>query len=497
MTSRNCFSRCFFFYASSYESVLTFVYSNENEYVSIGGAIGKGAWAPVNGTEFLFFDGTSNEPILLRDVANAHYLSPGVKVTGVVLSGLALVFVIACGSFVFNNRTHKLILASQPEFLYLLCFGAALVAPCAIFLSFDEGGGVPVRQLSAMCSALPWLFVIGYLTMYCALFSKLWRLSMVMQPRHKTVGIDQVLLPLVIIIACSLLDLIVWQVIDPLVWSREVISGDAALVETVGQCTSLVHGMLPFAVPLAFFTFLAVTTTAFLSWKLRDVQSELSESRWIFTGIFLHLQAWLVGAPVLYLTYGVSSDASYLEVVVLTFTFATSHVALVIGPKILAVLRERYLSDVAGTSSRNISVLGGITHVSGFTPSPGAQERFEAAVVSGLGISPSEGDNQMQQNAHLSDQIIVLKNRVTELVALLERAETNDVEEDWEAAPCSRDDIESSTTQLSEPSGGNNPKAASIAADRKLHSQSCRPTDARIIHSAVVPIGCPPGELQH
>jgi hypothetical protein len=99
-------------------------------------------------------------------------------------------------------------MASQPEFLYLLCFGAALVATSLIFLSSDEGQGFSDKRLSRMCSAFPWFFVIGYLVMYSALFSKLWRLSKLLSMRRQAVGVQQVLLPFCFIMAASVIVLI-------------------------------------------------------------------------------------------------------------------------------------------------------------------------------------------------------------------------------------------------------------------------------------------------
>lgn len=405
----------------SYGSVLTYIYSNENEYVGVDGVPEKGAWAPVEGTDFLFFDGTANEPMPRREVANAYYISKGIQITGFVLSGFAFFLATAVGIWVFANRTHRLIKASQPEFLYLLCFGSALVAPSAIFLSFDESKGLSEDQLSSLCSAFPWFFVIGYLTMYCALFSKLWRLSQLLQLRRKAVNIKQVILPFSIIIGCSFVVLVVWQVVDPFVWERVVVSVVDAPLETFGHCTSLENGILPFFLPLAFLTFLAVATTAVFSWKMRDVQSELAESRWIFAGIFLHIQTWLVGVPVFYITDEVSRDASYLMVVVLTFMFATSQVVLVIGPKIFVLLREKYFAGAPARKTRRISVMGGSTRVSGFSPSTGGttMNSQEESTHANVCKQSGEVDRMKLENTQLTDKNEVLETRVKELETLL------------------------------------------------------------------------------
>ncbi len=178
---------------------MTHLYSHENQYDNVDAEKENGAWARVADESFLFFDGTSNEPMPRRDVYDANYLGQGVQIAGLILAGVACMFVVGTGIWVFANRQHKLIKAGQPEFPYLLCFGAALVASSSIFVSFDESDGLTVDQLSGMCSTFPWFFINGYLIMYCALVCKLWRPSKLMQMRRKAVLAKQVMLPFLMI----------------------------------------------------------------------------------------------------------------------------------------------------------------------------------------------------------------------------------------------------------------------------------------------------------
>jgi 7 transmembrane sweet-taste receptor of 3 GCPR len=351
---------------------LTYVYSQDNETIlEDGDTLDSGVWRAVNDVDFLFYDGTSNEPMPRRDVSDANYLSKGVQTAGIVLSSLALCFAVACGIWVFMNRSHKILRASQPAFLYLLCSGAAFVAPSVLFISFDEGKGVSPEQLSKMCSAFPWFFVIGYLTMYCALFCKLWRLSKLLNFRRISVNVKQVLWPYITFIGCSLVVLTTWQVIDPLVWQREVISEPGAPYVTFGECTSIHYSKTPFIIALGCLIFLSVATTAVFSWKLRNVPSEFAESRWIFACICLHIQMWFVGAPLVYITFEVSKDASYLMVVGMTVTFSVSQVGLVVGPKIVEIFYEKHHRP----STTRISFNAGQTYVSGLIPSTDDSQR--------------------------------------------------------------------------------------------------------------------------
>eukprot|EP00980_Cylindrotheca_fusiformis_P010016 scaffold2214_cov139-Cylindrotheca_fusiformis.AAC.13 len=129
-------------------------------------------WVPVEGENFIFYDGTSEEPKPVRDVVDWNYLSSDVQTIGFVLVGVSLLIVFVSVVWVFVRRKERIVTASQPEFLYLLCFGATLQAVSLICISFDESYGWTNDQLSLACSLLPWFFVIGYLVQYCAIFSK-------------------------------------------------------------------------------------------------------------------------------------------------------------------------------------------------------------------------------------------------------------------------------------------------------------------------------------
>lgn len=373
----------------------------------------NGAWAPVADTSFIFFDGTANEPMPRRDVYDANYLAQGIQITGLILSSFALIAVVGTGFWVFVNRKNKLIKAGQPEFLYLLCFGAALVAPSSIFLTFDESNGFTVDQLSGMCSAFPWFFVVGYLLMYCALICKLWRLSKLMQMRRKAVHAKQVLLPFFIIMGFCFIILIVWQIIDPATWVREGINEKGQPYETYGECRSVNYGNIPFYVPIVVLMSIAVTATAVFSFKLRHVQSELSESSWIFAGIFLHIQTWLVGVPVLFITHGISRDAFYVMIMILTFTFATSLVGFVIGPKMYDILKDKYFGG--NITRTKISIGGGTTRVSGMVQSTSTMSLPLPTTMESIPSSNHDSSKKLSQSENE-----VLRLKIIELTMELE-----------------------------------------------------------------------------
>ena len=119
----------------SYETVLTSIWDSSHTSNAKGEKVYGGAWANVDGTEFIFFDGTTNEPMPLRTVSDEHFISQDVQIAGLFLSSFAMFLCILTGLFVFVNWKNKHIKSIQPEFCVMLCFGATLVAAALIFVS--------------------------------------------------------------------------------------------------------------------------------------------------------------------------------------------------------------------------------------------------------------------------------------------------------------------------------------------------------------------------
>lgn len=155
--------------------------------------------------------------------------------------------------------------------------------------------------------------------------------------RRRAIGVKQVQLPFCVIIAASIIVLVVCT------WVRSEINNDP--LETLGECQSRDRaddGLLSIVMPLLSLFFIITSMTAVVAWRMKDVQTELSESKWIFFGIIMHIQTWAVGIPVVIITKGVSRDAWYIIMTSLAFIFPTSFVAFVIWPKVYVWARDIY-----------------------------------------------------------------------------------------------------------------------------------------------------------
>jgi hypothetical protein len=304
----------------------------------------ESTWSDVEGEEFIFYDGTTNQPTPLLTTFDFNYISDSFQILGLSLMSLAIFLSLLSGAWVFVYRNERIVRASQPEFLYILCAGSAIMATSLVFISFDEEKGWSQEKLSKTCQAFPWFFVMGYLTIYCAVFSKLWRINKLLSVRRQNVKIQHALWPFAIMFTLSLVVLIVWQVVNPLIWIRNV--KQVSPRQTYGEC-STEDSAAPYIAVLGFLMGTITIMTMYISWKTKDVHSALSESSWIFYGIFSHIQIWVIGIPTYIILNGESADAAYLISVALVFILSTVMVGLVIWPKIHSWAMAKFYSNTS------------------------------------------------------------------------------------------------------------------------------------------------------
>jgi hypothetical protein len=168
-------------------------------------------------------------------------------------------------------------------------------------------------------------------------------MSKLLSLRRRAVDFNQVIRPFALIITSSVAILIAWQVVNPFQWHRELTSEEMSEEPWVsyGQCESE-HGVLPYILPLAFLFVIIMLMTLSISWKMRAVQSELSEAKWIFIAIFSHIQMWVIGIPVYLILNEISRDATYLISMALIFVFSNVFVILVIWPKMNKDIQDTF-----------------------------------------------------------------------------------------------------------------------------------------------------------
>ena len=222
--------------------------------------------------------------------------------------GYALFTIIAavslgCAIWVFMNRNHAVVKASQPMFLLPLCLGVFITGLTIIPLTFDDKKDV--KAASKACMSIPWLAVFGFTLTYSMLFSKIWRVNQIVrnseQCRRVEVKAKDVLGPFAIFMAANSIVLICWTAVSPLVYVRHYHPGTDdwnRVLSTYGICQSTEGSATPYFVVLFLINFIGLVITNVQAYRARKITTDFSESKYIALALAFILQAVTIGVPV-------------------------------------------------------------------------------------------------------------------------------------------------------------------------------------------------------
>ena len=307
---------------------------------------------------FIYSSGSTEPPELLRNPPNLNLISPGVKLLGYILLlvgwGQLALFCI----WIVLYRSHKVVKAAQPVFLLMVHVGSAAILSNIVAFSLEDDKWSD-RQLSAACMTTPWLFILGFVVMFLALFSKLYRINELLQFRRKAINLDQALWPFRGVLAVTVIALIVWSVVEGSSYERTILNTDTG--DSIGTCVG--PNYLPWLLSGTLVVFGVIIMTIYIAWKTKDVDPAYSESTWVMFGIFTQFNCFLVAIPTLVLLTGQSSDARHIGYSSTCFVLSMPMSTLIMVPKFQAVYFPSHGGRLRG------STVGGSVQVTGLNSS--------------------------------------------------------------------------------------------------------------------------------
>ena len=288
---------------------------------------------------------------LPRIVVNENQIG-NLKYVGFVGTGITFLLAIAFVVFTFINRKRRVVKASQPLFLYMICFGVILMASAMIPLSVDDSwNGHSERGCNIACMSFPWLLSLGFATTFSGLFSKTWRVNKIFRTTRrfvrKEVSAKDVIVPFAFMLTGNVIVLSLWTALAPLEYSRQPHEGTDdwnRVISTYGACYS--PNALPYAIVLGLMNFGLLIVSNFQAYRARSIQSEFSESKYIGIVMASMLQTTLIGFPIVFLVND-NPQAVYLVVTFMIFVTCMAILLLIFVPKIYHVkFYGRSLADV-------------------------------------------------------------------------------------------------------------------------------------------------------
>ena len=258
---------------------------------------------------------------------------------GYALAAIVVLSAMICSFWVFRHRELRVVRASQPLFLHVICAGIVVMGLSIIPMGIDDSIASD-RGCSVACMAMPWLLSLGFSIVFSALFSKIWRINQVVQACQNFQRIDvkvhHVMVPFFFIFTANVVILTIWTSVDPLVWVRESgkDSRGADEFDSYGFCSFQNHpASLSLGASLLAINFLALVLAIVQLYRARNVPVEYSESKYIAIAIGSNLQVFLTGLPILVLVND-SPQLLYFVKSSLVFVLAMSMLLLIFLPKV-------------------------------------------------------------------------------------------------------------------------------------------------------------------
>jgi len=239
------------------------------------------------------------------------------------------------------NRTSKVVLASQPFFLDMICVGTFVMGLTIIPLSISMDEGIYGKSAcNRSCKVIAWTFYLGFVTIFSALFSKLWRINRIFEGAKKLkrvmVTVKDVIIPFIVSFTGEVILLICWTATNK--QQYEVIGGEGTdgwnrKIQDHGVCDFFLNKK--FQIPNLVLIFVLLALANFEAFKARNIDVEYSESKYITAITILILQAFIIGIPIIILTQE-KAKPTYLAMIILISSICMGVLLLIFIPKVIA-----------------------------------------------------------------------------------------------------------------------------------------------------------------
>jgi len=319
----------------------------------------QGAWVELE--PYVFNDGTTNiAPEVPPAETQFDYYSKATRTVAWIMCILVVGLSIAMMFWTRIHETHRVVRASQPIFLYVICLGCLLFASAILPLTIDPSvGQVTTRGCDVACQTVPWLLSIGFSLIFSALSAKTYRINMIM---NQAVHFKRIQLQawdvgkkMLIMVGLNIAVLTLQTALAPLYWDYEVEVYDSfgQALEGYGFCST--SDAWPYLLTLLLLNFAALCFAVYLAYHARNMSIEFAESDYIFRAITAILMLCFIGIPVLILASD-NRDAYVFVFSAMIFLSSCCILLFIFVPKIMYLRAFQALSaSQKAKSSRSSS----------------------------------------------------------------------------------------------------------------------------------------------
>jgi len=299
----------------------------------------NGSWSPGE-RSFVYGNGLIEKPpeLLPREPIEKKNDKALVLVAS-LFSILSISLAICFGIWTWCHRSTRVVQASQPFFLYLVSFGVIMVGasilPLFVPLLVDD-----IKHSQELCNnaciAIVWLFYPGLSIIFSALFTKTYRINLVMRNSKKfrrvTVTIPKTLKTMAIMLTLNIIVLSVMTKLHSPKYKQESKFEDDfnRPIEIYSKCSW--EESFPYITTLIVINAVIASLSAYQSWKARGLSTEFAESQYIFAALLMILTLFMVQLPVMTMS-GDNPELRKLAYISGVFIFSMSILLLLFVPK--------------------------------------------------------------------------------------------------------------------------------------------------------------------
>jgi hypothetical protein len=290
-----------------------------------------------------------------------NYIGDSLRNYGYTIAVLQMVLAVGFGIWTYLHRSTPVIKASQPFFLIMLCVGVFTFSASIIPIVIDDEHS-SVDACNKSCMSLPWLLSLGWSILFSALYAKLRRINLVVSnaQRFRSVKISEkdMMRSISVLFTCNLVLIALWNILDPIVWERRLISP----TESFGFCTVGVRSNVTWKVIVVLLGILnggVLIVANVEAYKARKIDTEYGESVYIGLIMLFFLQIVLVGVPLFFIVQS-NLVARFFLTTSMVFIMSLTVLLLIFVPKFL-IYRKRLREGREGTKKRSSNIrIGGL-----------------------------------------------------------------------------------------------------------------------------------------
>jgi len=292
---------------------------------------------------------------------NMNYLGDTLRYYGYSIGILQMSMAIGFAIWTYIHRSSPVIRASQPFFLILLCVGVFTFSASIIPMIIDDEH-FSDEACNKACMSLPWLICLGWSILFSALYAKLRRINLVIGNarafRAVRISEKDMMVSFSILFTSNLVLIMLWNILDPMVWKRRQISP----TESIGFCTLADTSTITWKI---IFGILGILNGGVLivanveAYKARKIDTEYGESVYIGLIMLFFLQIVLVGVPLFFIVQS-NSTARFFLTSSMVFIMSMSVLLLIFIPKYIRNRNRLREGRNNGGSSRSRVSIGGL-----------------------------------------------------------------------------------------------------------------------------------------